>query len=229
MTDWREWPIQRIYIREIGQEIWLRGKWSEGYFDKTLAIVGSRRLTRYGQSVLEKFVPTLVAEKIVTVSGFMYGTDSLAHQLTVKSGGRTVAVLGCGLNVLATFSNNELYTQILESGGLVISEYEHNFQPTLWSFPRRNKIVAGLSNLGVLVTEAGEKSGSLITARLARKMNRNVWAVPGPINSSVSTGTNWLIAEGLAKLVTRPEEILERRICATQTGLPIETDRLSKD
>jgi len=85
-----------------------------------------------------------------------------------------------------------------------------------------------LSNLGVLVTEAGEKSGSLITARLARKMNRKVWAVPGPITSSVSAGTNWLIAEGLAKLVTRPEEILERKTNATQTGLPIGADKIEQ-
>jgi DNA processing protein len=185
-----------------------RGNWDEKIFKKSIAIVGSRRMTRYGKDAVDRFVSEIVANGITTISGFMYGVDTEVHQKTVDYGGLTIAVLGCGLDVVYPPENEKLYIQILETDGLIISEYEPSAKPHLWKFPQRNKIVAGLSTLGVLVIEAGEKSGSLITAGLAEKMGKNVFAVPGPINSSTSTGTNELIKNGRAKLVTTATDII---------------------
>lgn len=188
-----------------------RGNWDDSIFKKSIAIVGSRQMTRYGGDVVDKFVADFVANKITTISGFMYGVDTAVHQKTVDYGGRTVAVLGCGLDVIYPSENEKLYIQILESGGLIISEYEPSAQPHLWKFPQRNKVVVKLSTLGVLVIEAGEESGSLITAKLAMKSGKSVYAVPGPINSKVSIGTNNLIKKGEAKLVTSVGDIIKIR------------------
>ena len=143
MKDWREWEIKTIkfedenfpeglkIIKNRPRRLYYRGEWDSGLFDRSLAVVGSRRITRYGREVLERFIPDLVAQKITIISGFMYGADSLAHQLTVENGGKTVAVLGGGLEVLTPSENDRLYTQIVNTGGLVISEYEADFKPTL--------------------------------------------------------------------------------------------------
>ncbi len=178
---------------------------------KRIAIVGSRRMTRYGKEIIDRFVSSFVAEKVATISGFMYGVDTEVHQQTVEYGGGTIAVFGCGLDVVYPPENEELYGEILDNSGLVISEYEPKAKPHLWKFPQRNRIVAGLSTLGVLVIEAGENSGSLITAKIAKEQGKKVYAVPGVITSAVSVGTNWLIKEGMAELVTVPGEILEIR------------------
>ena len=164
---------------------------------KSIAIVGSRRMTRYGKEVVDRFVSEFVANGVTTISGFMYGVDTEVHQKTIDYGGKTIAVFGCGLNVIYPPENKKLYDQIIESGGSVVSEYEDDAKPHLWKFPQRNKIVASLASLGVLVIEAGEKSGSLITAGLAKKMGKKVYAVPGAITSSVSVGTNNLIKSRL--------------------------------
>lgn len=186
-----------------------RGEWSEEIFKKSIAIVGSRRMTRYGKEVVDNFIASFVANGATTISGFMYGVDTEVHQKTVDYGGKTVAVFGCGLDVIYPLENEKLYQQILETGGLTISEYEASAKPHLWKFPQRNKIVASLASLGVLVVEAGDKSGSLITAKLAKKMGKKVYAVPGPITSSTSEGTNVLIKEGEAIMVTEPGDIIK--------------------
>jgi DNA processing protein len=142
----------------------------------------------------------------------MYGIDSEAHQRCLEYGGTTVAVLGSGLNVIYPPENHKLYQQILESSGAIISEYDPETKPQLWTFPQRNRIVAGLASLGVLIIEAGERSGSLITARLAREQGKKVFAVPGPITSSVSAGTNLLLKNHQAKMVLSAEDILGKRI-----------------
>ena len=223
MKDWHGWPIRSImaedlsfpkYLREIGscpKRLYYRGCWDEEIWKSAVAVVGSRRMTKYGRVVTEKIVTEMVGNGVAIVSGFMYGIDSEAHRVCIELGGRTVAVFGGGLDYLQVAENDDLYSAILNSGGLVISEYEPDFRPMLWSFPHRNRIVAGLSNLGVVIVEAGLKSGSLITADMARKQKRNVWAVPGPINSPVSAGCNWLIGEGRAKILTSPAEILGQR------------------
>jgi len=192
-------------IKKCPKKLYYRGQWDEKLFEKSLAIVGSRKMTRYGREVVARFMPTLVAEGVTVISGFMYGVDCEAHQQCVELGGKTVAVLGWGLGYES--GDLGLYKKILDGGGLIISEYEKDFKATRWSFPQRNRIVSGLAGLGVLVVEAGEKSGSLITARMASEEKRAVWAVPGPINGAVSRGTNWLIKEGLAKMVTTAEDI----------------------
>lgn len=166
-------------------------------------------MTRYGKDVVDKFVSEFVTNGVTTISGFMYGVDTEVHQKTVDYGGRTVAVFGCGLDVIYPPENEKLYGQILENKGLVVSEYEPSAKPHLWKFPQRNKIVAGLASLGVLVIEAGEKSGSLITANLAKKMGKKIYAVPGSITSSVSVGCNNLIKSGEAIMVTSASDILK--------------------
>jgi len=130
----------------------------------------------------------------------------MAHQTAVKVGGRTIAVMPCGIDRISPEDQEDLYNEIIENDGMIISEYEGDMAPALWTYPRRNRIVAGLSK-AVLVIEAGEKSGSLITANLAKKFKRKVFAIPGPITSSVSVGTNMLIKEG-AEMVLSAQDIL---------------------
>ncbi|PIP57884.1 DNA-protecting protein DprA [Candidatus Woesebacteria bacterium CG22_combo_CG10-13_8_21_14_all_39_10] len=189
--------------------LYYRGNWDKDIFKKSIAVVGSRSMTRYGKETVDKFVSEFVANGVTTISGFMYGVDTEVHQKTVDYGGRTIAVFGCGLDVIYPPENEKLYGQILENKGLVISEYEPSAKPHLWKFPQRNKIVAGLSSLGVLVIEAGEKSGSLITAGFARKMGKKVYAVPGPITSRISVGCNNLIKSGEAIMATSAGDILK--------------------
>jgi DNA processing protein len=176
-------------------------------------------MTKYGETVVEKFVPELVANRFCLISGFMYGIDSAVHRTCVEYGGITVAVLGSGLDEPSVPENDDLYTKILVSGGLVISEYEKEFKPTLWSFPQRNRIVSGLSTKGILVIEAGMKSGSLVTARIAKEQGKKVYAIPGQIINGNSEGTNWLIAENQAKMILSVEEITNQREVFKQEDL----------
>ncbi|MDD4938329.1 MAG: DNA-protecting protein DprA, partial [Candidatus Shapirobacteria bacterium] len=162
--------------------------------------------------IVEKLMPEIVLKKTTVISGFMYGVDTESHQKCLEYGGKTIAVLGGGLDEPCPKDNDKLYTEILKNNGLVISEYEPNFKATNWSFPQRNRIVSGLANIGVVVIEAGIKSGSLITAKLALEQKRKVLAVPGPINSRTSAGTNWLIKSGAAKMITEGLDIFEDKI-----------------
>jgi len=213
-----EWPALLNQLKDPPKQLYFRGKWDPALFKKSLAVVGSRQMTNYGQRVLETLIPFLVAEKVTIISGFMYGIDTKAHQECLDCGGKTVAVLGGGLDVLYPPENEKLYEQI-ESKGIIISEYPADQQPQLWTFPQRNRIVAGLSTLGVLVIEAGEKSGSLITAELARKLKKPVFAVPGPITSSTCAGTNRLIKENKAKMVLNAGDIVGAQLIAPEAGV----------
>jgi len=215
----------KIKIGKKIKNIYYRGIWDENIFKRSIAVVGSRSMTRYGKEAVDKFISAFVAEGVATISGFMYGVDTEVHQKTVDYGGRTVAVFGCGLDVIYPPENEKLYEQILETRGLVISEYEADAKPHLWKFPQRNKIVAGLAGLGVLVIEAGEKSGSLITAGLAKKMGKKVYAVPGAITSRVSVGCNNLIKNGEAIMATSVADIL--KIKPTVHGSPSTVHGLS--
>lgn len=187
-----EKQIQKFKIKKHGKYFY-RGNWDEKLFKNSIAIVGSRQMTKYGQFVIDKFVSDFVINGITTISGFMYGVDTEVAKKTVEYGGKHIAVFGCGLDTIYPAENEKLYGDILESGGLVISEYEPNAKPHLWKFPQRNKIVVEFTSIGVLVVEAGLKSGSLVTAELAKKAGKKVWAVPGPITSKVSEGCNELI------------------------------------
>ncbi len=230
MNEWKKWPITiiekkkfPINLREIKncpEKLYYRGEWKEEIFEKVVAIVGSRQITRYGKDIVDKIMPEIVSRKSTVVSGFMYGVDTEAHKKCLEYGGKTVAVLGGGLNEICPKDNDNLYMEILKNNGLVISEYEPNFKATNWSFPQRNRIVAGLTNIGIVVIEAGIKSGSLITAKIGLEQKRKILAVPGPINSKTSEGTNWLIKTGSAKILTQSSDIFEDKIAIpTQENL----------
>ncbi len=171
-----------------------------------LAIVGTRRATVYGRQVAEEIVADLARSKITIVSGLAKGIDSVAHHSALEAGGRSIAVFGCGLDIVYPSENANLARRIMQQGAL-ISEYPLGTRPKADNFPRRNRIMSGLS-LGVLVVEAGETSGAMITAHLALEQNREVFAIPGSILSPASRGTNHLIQEG-AKLVRDYTDILE--------------------
>ncbi|MCL5091180.1 MAG: DNA-processing protein DprA, partial [Patescibacteria group bacterium] len=174
---------------------------------KAIAVVGTRKVTGYGRQVTEMMVQGLVDAGLVIVSGLARGVDRIAHETTIKNNGLTVAVLGHGLDLIYPPEHKDLANQIMESGGALISEFPLGLQPVPGNFPARNRILSGLS-LGVVVTEAAEDSGSLITARAAAEQGREVFAVPGPITSPLSAGSSVLIKKG-AKLVTKVEDILE--------------------
>jgi len=208
----KDYPIILRELKNPPKVLFYRGNLNSKLFTKSIAVVGSRRITHYGKSVTEKLVGNLAAQKVTIISGFMYGVDTEAHWQSLQANGTTIAVLGNGLNIIYPPENEKLYQQILDHEGLIISEYEPNLQPHLWTFPQRNRIVAGLATLGVLVIEAGVKSGSLITARLARQQGKKVFAVPGPIISVNSVGTNNLIKNHQAKMVLGIEDILGKKI-----------------
>ncbi len=180
------------------KQLYYRGTWDESLFTKCAAVVGSRRMTQYGRMVVEKLIPQLVGEGYTIVSGFMYGVDQAAHRQCLACGGRTIAVLGWGIHWNGFDHEDARLIGEIEKKGLVISEWEDQ-KPTLWTFPLRNRIVAAMSH-EVFIVEAAVKSGALITAKIAAKLKRTMWAVPGPITSSVSEGTNQLIAQGLARM-----------------------------
>jgi len=171
-----------------------------------VAVVGSRKATPYGLRTAEDISCKLTKYGITVVSGMARGIDSSVHKGAVKYGGRTVAVLGCGVDISYPAENESLMEKIISSGA-VISEFVPGTPPLSRNFPLRNRIISGMS-LGVVVIEAGERSGSLITAELALEQGREVFAVPGNINSSNSLGTNKLIKDG-AKMVTSVDDILE--------------------
>lgn len=171
-----------------------------------VAVVGSRKSTAYGKWVTEKLVKDLTKFGITIVSGLAAGIDSIAHKAAIESNGRTIAVLGNGLDVIYPKRNKELYREI-EKKGAIVTEYFLGVEPYKYNFPQRNRIISGLS-LGVIIVEAKEKSGSLITCHHALEQGKEVFAVPGNINSIFSRGTNKLIKEG-AKLVMDVEDILE--------------------
>ncbi len=171
-----------------------------------LAVVGTRRASVYGKQVTEEITTDLAQSKITIVSGLAKGIDTVAHQSALAAGGRSIAVFACGLDIVYPSENARLARSIIEQGAL-LSEYPLGSRPRAENFPRRNRILSGLS-LGVLVTEAGETSGALITAHMALEQNREVFAIPGSILSPASRGTNHLIQEG-AKLVRDYTDILE--------------------
>lgn len=174
-----------------------------------LSVVGSRTHTSYGADVCDSLIRGLKGSNIIIVSGLALGIDSIAHRSAMKAGLQTIAFPGSGLSERALYpaTNLSLAKEILASGGSLVSEFEPAFKATQWSFPRRNRIIAGIAH-ATLIIEAADKSGTLITARLALDYNREVLAVPGPINSPTSLGTNLLIKQG-ATPITRSEDILE--------------------
>lgn len=173
---------------------------------KMIAVVGTRKITSYGSQVTGFIVRDLVEAGCVIVSGLAIGVDSKAHGVAIESNGRTVAVLGSGVDCCFPAANEYLYKKILGTGGAIVSEFPLGQVPIKGSFPSRNRIIAGLCS-GVVVTEGAEDSGSLITAKDAFLNNRKVFAIPGPITSDFSKSLNSLIAKG-AIPVSKTEDIL---------------------
>ncbi|MDP2910354.1 MAG: DNA-processing protein DprA [bacterium] len=194
-------------ISDPPKQLYYKGEWQDEIFENCLAVVGSRRMTTYGRQIAEKLVSEIASRGITIVSGFMYGIDATAHKAAVDIGAKTIAVMPCGIELVHPENQVKLYDEILENNGLIISEYDGNLLPTNWTYPRRNRIVAGLSK-AIMVVEAGERSGSLITANFAKKFKRKIFAVPGPLTSILSKGINQLIREG-AGVVTCAEDVLE--------------------
>ena len=179
--------------------------------DLAVAVVGSRNATPYGRQVTERLVFDLVKNGLTVVSGLARGIDSVAHRVALESGGRTIAVLGCGVDLIYPPENKKLAEEIARSGA-VVSEFPLGFPPVQSNFAARNRIISGLC-LGVLVTEAAIDSGSMITAGCAAEQGREVFAVPGPITAKTAEGVNNLIKDGVMP-VTNVGDIL--------TGLDIE-------
>ena len=198
------YPSRLREIYDYPPVLYVRGNLpSQG--EPCLAVVGTRRPTVYGRQVAEEIVADLVHSNITIVSGLARGIDSIAHRTVLETGGKTIAVFASGLDIVYPAENAKLAQAIMEHGAL-ISEYPLGLRPRPENFPLRNRIMSGLS-LGVLVVEAGERSGALITAHQAVEQNREVFAIPGSILSPLSRGTNRLIQEG-AKLVQDYGDIL---------------------
>ncbi len=172
----------------------------------TMAVVGTRKPTGYGRMMTERFTKELVDKGFAIVSGFARGVDSVAHKTALKNGGPTFAVLGNGLDVIYPPENHELFEEMCRKG-VIMTEYPMGTRPDAGNFPKRNRIISGLS-IGILITEAGQKSGALLTAFYGADQNREVFAIPGSIVSEKSVGVNDLIKKG-AKLVQSIEDILE--------------------
>ncbi|MEG1929724.1 MAG: DNA-processing protein DprA [Anaerovorax sp.] len=208
-------PPKRLYYRG---DISLASK-------PAIAIVGARKATGYGQWVAYQLARRLAQYGIVSVSGMAYGIDTWTHKGSLENGGKTIAVLGCGPDVCYPASNKKIMEEISREG-LILSEYEPGTTPLPYMFPMRNRLISGIS-ISTVIAEAGLKSGSLITAECAAEQGRNIYAVPGNINSVYSIGTNKLIRDG-AIPITLLDDIIEdlgiERICT-----PSQKEKLGKD
>lgn len=202
----KEYPQRLKKIEDCPFVIYAKGEYKLLNEEKIISIVGSRESSEYGRKTTLKFSYLLARKNYIIVSGMAKGIDSYAHKGALAAKGKTIAVLGSGIDYIYPKENEKLYNEILEKQGLIISEYPLNTTPIPKYFPYRNRIISGLSDK-VLITEAQKRSGSIITANLALEQGKDVYAVPGNITSYKSEGTNTLIKEG-AFLVTSLEDIL---------------------
>lgn len=202
----KEYPdkLQNIFGKPI--VLYVKGN-SQILNDFSLGIIGCRECSLYGQNMATQIAQSLSNNQINVISGMARGIDSYAHQGALKGKEKTIAVLGCGVDVIYPKENEKLYYEILQNGGAIVSEYVGQTKPEKMHFPARNRLISGLSD-GIIVIEAKEKSGTLITVDFALEQGKNVFVVPGNINSPYSKGTNDLIKQG-AKPVTCLTDILE--------------------
>lgn len=195
------------FLKQINQApivLYIKGN-SSFLKSPAVALVGSRKASYYGMKIAEEFSSAFAQTGLTVVSGLAYGIDTASHQGCLKMNGQTVAVLGCGLNHVYPKENTQLFEDVAQKG-LLVSEFPMNTTPLAYNFPRRNRIISGLS-LATIVVEAAEKSGALITADYAIEQNREVFVIPGNIDSVYSQGTNRLIKDG-AKMALSPQEVL---------------------
>lgn len=202
----KEYPDKLKLIYDPPIVIYIKGN-KKILNEKSVAIVGCRLCTKYGENIAKKLAYNLSLNNINVISGLARGIDSCAHKGSLNGEGKTIAVVGCGLDRVYPEENKELFNKIINNNGAIISEYVIGTKPLAKNFPKRNRIISGLSN-GVIVVEAREKSGTLITADFALEQGKEVYAVPGNITNCNSYGTNELIKQG-AKSVTNIQDILE--------------------
>lgn len=210
--------LKQIYDPPI--VLYIKGSLNSFNQEKSLAVVGSRRASHYAKEVLKKIISELKGHNITIVSGMAVGVDSCAHQAALDNGINTIAVIGSGFDNIYPEKNKTLYKNIINSGGAVVSEYFPDQKAAPWTFPRRNRIISGLSQ-GTLVGEAGLKSGALITARLTLDQNRELMCIPGMITNPNTEGTYKLIKEGAA-VITKTEDIFHQLKWDNQTGFRAE-------
>ena len=221
--------LREIYDPPI--VLYVKGAWSECLDQPCIAIVGSRKCSTYGQNSALMLARELAQRGVTIISGLARGIDAAAHRGALEGGGRTVAVMGTGLDEIYPRDHRKLAQQILDGGGALVSQFPLGVPPVSENFPYRNRVISGLS-LGVLVVEAAENSGSLITARLAMEQNREVFAVPGNITSRNSFGTNYLIKGAGAKLVQQWQDVaaeLPPQIAARLLPPPVGRKEKEKD
>lgn len=198
------YPLRRI--KNPPQQLYLKGN-IELLNQNIISIIGSRSCTEKGRKLAEKFASELSDQGLVVASGMAKGIDAMAHEATLNAGGKTIAVLGNGLNYIFPKENQKLYNEILENDGLIISEYSPETKPASNLFLERNRIVSGIS-IGILVIEAAFRSGTSVTAKLAKEQDKKVFVLPHEIDEIHGVGTNQLIRRG-AILVTSTKEIIE--------------------
>jgi len=216
------YPPQLLNVYDRPPYIYVAGKLMKE--DVNIAIVGSRAASTYGKYTTERMSRELALRGVTVVSGMARGIDSAAHRGALTAQGRTIAILGSGLDIIYPPENKKLFTDIIQYGA-VVSEFPLGTPPRSSNFPARNRIISGIS-YGVVIVEAGEKSGSLITARLALEQGREVFAVPGSIDSTGSRGTNKLIKQG-AKLIENTDDILEEILPQIERTTSEETPYIS--
>ena len=209
--------------------LYVKGNWEECLDAPSVAVVGSRRCSTYGQNTATMLARDLAARGVTIISGLARGIDAAAHRGALEAHGRTVAVMGTGVDQIYPRDHRKLAEEILERGGAIVSEFPLGTPPAPQNFPYRNRVISGLS-MGVLIIEAAENSGSLITARMAMEQNREVWAVPGNITSRNSFGTNYLIKGAGAKLVQQWQDIVAELPSEVAAQLlPPETKKQKKE
>ncbi len=226
--DTRDFPLSLRELPEPPKQLWVRGTLPSPQLKK-LAVVGSRKMTSYGKACCESLIAPLRGYPITIISGLALGIDATAHSAGLAAGLHTMAVPGSGIDdsVLYPRTNYSLAQKILHAGGCLFSEFEPTFKATEWSFPRRNRIMVGLAD-AVLVIEAGEKSGTLITARLTAEYNKDLLVVPGSIFSENSKGVHQFLKLG-ATPVTEYTDILEALHLDVEEKRGVENLQLSPD
>lgn len=224
-----DYPENLRYIEDRPAILFYKGNLDYEKDKNSIAFVGARKCTDYGKWASKTLSQGVSAAGITTVSGLAYGIDAVCHKSTLDVSGRTIGIIGCGIDKIYPKQNRKLYED-LENNGLILSEFPLGTEPKPYNFPRRNRIISGIS-LATVVIEAKEKSGTMITTRCALDQGKEVFAVPGNINSIYSKGTNKLIQEG-SKLITSPDDILEELdylLDINQVKSSIDYSSLAKD
>ena len=219
-------------LKEISSSpilLYLKGN-ADLLHEKCLGVVGTRTPSGYGRATVDILVPQLVESGLTIVSGLAQGIDALTHMATLKCGGKTIGVLGCGVDQIYPRMNEPLAIEMLKKDNLILSEYPAGTEAFKQNFPARNRIIAGLS-LGTLVIESKIDGGALITAKQALEANREVFAVPGPITNTTSAGTNKLLQDG-AKVVLCAEDVLQElnlKKLSTKEKIEIDLNKFTEE